>query len=466
MTGGTWDVPDHRGDERDHHHDEGADLAELLDEVSRTFADYVVLPSDTALIAVTLWTAATHAQPAWENAPRLVVKSPVRQCGKTRLQEIIGGLANRVLRTVNISPAALVRSLDETDPPTVVLDEADAVFSTRRGERSEGAEDLRGILNSGHSRGWPYVRWDAAARRTEKCPTFAMACLGGIGALPDTIEDRAIIIEMRRRAPGERVRPYRSRRAQPELYALRDRLHGHIAPLLDELSQAEPDMPVEDRAADTWEPLIVLSDAAGGHWPDSARKACAVLAGGIEPDDATLGERLLADLASAFGYRRDDDGGSYAEALHTTTVLASLHAMDEAPWADYFGRQLNSRDLARLLRPYGIRSRNVRIGDEQAKGYTAEDLSQAWVRYLPRPNRGTPQAPSRPVRPTVPATLNHAGTDAGTDDSQRPSPRAPSVKSGHWDGGTDGTQGRLDGATGGTEWIDAEAEWLAGGHDD
>ena len=43
------------------------------------------------------------------------------------------------------------------------------------------ARTLRGILNAGHQRNRPYIRWDAAARSRESCPTFAMAALAGIG---------------------------------------------------------------------------------------------------------------------------------------------------------------------------------------------------------------------------------------------------------------------------------------------
>lgn len=34
-----------------------------------------------------------------------------------------------------------------------------------------------------------------------------------------------------------------------------------------------PVMPVEDRAADTWEPLVAVADLAGGAWPEAARAA-------------------------------------------------------------------------------------------------------------------------------------------------------------------------------------------------
>jgi hypothetical protein len=217
-------------------------------------------------------------------------------------------------------------SVPEDDPPTLILDEADSVFSTRKGERSESAEDLRGILNSGHSRGWPYIRWDASARRREECPTFAMALVGGIGDMPDTIEDRAVIVAMRRRAPGEQVASFRRRRSIPPLRALRDRLHEWVGGHVDELGHAEPDLPAEDRVADVWEPLAAIADIAGGTWPDRARKACQVLAADSDPDADTAGERLLADLYEVWGDK---------DQLFTRTILDRLCAIEEAPWASW-----------------------------------------------------------------------------------------------------------------------------------
>jgi hypothetical protein len=300
----------------------------------------VVFPSAEAADAVTLYTAATHAQPAWEHATRLVIKSPIKRCGKTRLQEVARELVHNPLPTTNISPAALARSISEDNPPTLILDEADAVWG-RREQRSEGAEDLRGILNAGHSRGWPYVRWDAAARRREMCPTFAMAIIGGIGDMPDTIEDRAVVISMRRRAPGEHVAQWRTRSAVPQLRELRAQMAGWVTGRLGELREAEPDLPAEDRAADVWEPLAAIADAAGGHWPERARKACQALADDTLPDPGTAGERLLADLYDVWGG---------ADQLHTTTIIERLCAIEEAPWSAWHrGERVSPRGLATLL---------------------------------------------------------------------------------------------------------------------
>src|SRR5262249_38563719 len=238
----------------------------------------------------------------------------------------------------------------------------------------EGAEDLRGILNAGHSRGWPYLRWDVKANRLTECSTFAMSMLAGIGDLPDTIEDRAVVVLMRRRASGETVRQFRRRRAVPGLHELRDRVHAWVTAHMHELEHAEPDLPVEDRQADVWEPLIAVADIAGGDWPDRARAACRAMCSVTNDDDeGTAGERLLADLREIWG--------EHESHLPTAVILDRLHEIEEAPWSDYYGKPLTARGLARLLRPYGIRSRNVVVGDERPKGYVRADLADAWSRY-------------------------------------------------------------------------------------
>ena len=348
---------------------------QLLGELHAALTRYVVLPSPEAADAVVLWIVATHAVQAWNCAPRLDITSPVKRCGKSRLLDIIEATCHDPLLTVNISPAALVRSIGQ-DPPTLLLDETDTVFGPKAAENNE---DLRGILNAGHSRNRPYIRWDVATRGTEHCPTFAMAALAGIGALPDTITDRAVVVPMRRRAPGEVVDRYRDRRDGAPLRELGARLGTWVRAHLDELRDAEPDMPVEDRAADTWEPLIAVADLAGGDWPARARKAAVVLT--AEDDtDTSLGARLLADLRDVFGNE---------DRLHGETILGALRKIGEAPWGDYFGHEMNARDLAKLLKPYGVKACDVKVDGVTKRGYRREHLHDPWTRYLPPAQGGS-----------------------------------------------------------------------------
>ncbi|MFW5415336.1 DUF3631 domain-containing protein [Nocardiopsis sp. CNT-189] len=346
----------------------------LLDSLRAALVKYVVLPTEESADAVTLWIAATHVQPAWPHAPRLVIRAPEKRCGKSRLLDIIEATCHEPFITVNSSPAAVYRSITD-DPPTLLVDEADTIF----GPKADGNEDLRGLLNAGHQRNRPAKRYDATSGRVESIPTFAMAALAGIGAMPDTIEDRAVVVRMRRRAPGESVAPYRHRRDRPLLHRLAADLTRWLRADLSALESAEPSMPVEDRAADTWEPLVAVADHAGGHWPDRARAA--VLALTAEADDT--GEpsprlRLLTDCRTAFGTDT---------AVPTAVLLERLKADSEAPWAEYGPTGLTPMKLGRLLREYDIRPATIRFPGPvgQAKGYLRDDFADAWARYCPDP---------------------------------------------------------------------------------
>jgi len=196
--------------------------------------------------------------------------------------------------------------------------------------------------------------------------------------LPDTIATRAVIVHMRRRSPEERVEPFRFRRHEPIGRELAGRLVPWVLSVIAELDGVEPDMPpgIVDRAADVWEPLLAIADAAGGDWPERGRKACLALTGELREVEPSLGVRLLGDLLSVWEGLGDPDSA------HTEQLLEELHRIDEAPWADLRGRPLDPRGLARLLRRYGIASTSVRVGDRAAKGYRRADLHDAWSRYL------------------------------------------------------------------------------------
>lgn len=361
------------------------DGAEVLDLVHKTLKAYVVFPSAEAADAVTLYAAVTHAVTELDVAPRLVVKSPEKRCGKSRLLDVLVSLVRTPLPTANVSAAGLAWSITDDDPPTIVLDEADATFGQAL-RNDDKAEHLRGMLNAGFTRGRPYIRANAATRQVEKMPTFALAVLAGIGQMPDTIEDRAVIITLERKTDAEPVGRYRIRRDRPAVEAVGRQLAAWAEAMAEKIGIAEPEMPdgLNDRAEDVWEPLIAAADLAGGTWPERARKAAMKLATLAERDSAesALRLRLLRDLRVVFG---DEDK------LHTSTILTDLCKLPEAPWPDLRGRPLTDRGLSELLGHYGVRSCDVWIAGTTKKGYKRADLWAPWQRYLAA-DSGTPSA--------------------------------------------------------------------------
>jgi putative DNA primase/helicase len=217
--------------------------------------------------------------------------------------------------------------------------------------------------------------------------TWAAKAIAGIGNLADTIEDRAIILEMRRKLPTEKVK--RLRYAEAELFEdLRAQLARFAEDHREEIRRARPELPEElhDRAQDNWEPLLAIADAAGGDWPKVARAAALALSG-KEPETASVGVELLADIRAVF------DGAGW---ISTADLIKKLTADPEQRWASYYrGAPITPRQLAAKLRPFGVRSKLV--GDARLKGFKREQFTEAFSRYLPSLSPNPPVLSSHPL---------------------------------------------------------------------
>ncbi|MEU7224397.1 DUF3631 domain-containing protein [Streptomyces chrestomyceticus] len=395
--------------------------AALLDELRAAIDKYVVLSSEEALTAVTLWVAASHIQTALQHAPRLAVVSPTKGCGKSRVLDVLHETVHQSMMTVNTSPAVVFRVIGK-NPPTLLVDEADTIFGPKAGDK----EDLRGLLNAGHQRNRPAWRISGPEHKPTPYPTFAMAAIAGIGDLPDTIMDRAVVLRMQKRKPGEKVTPFRSRYSVPELHALRDQLTAWLGPLRSTAARMVPTMPVEDRAADTWEPLVIIADLAGGHWPASARAACLAMTRyeAVQDEQTSLKTRLLRDIHRIF--ERENN----PEALPTQDLVAALIQDADAPWAEYGTKGLNAYHLGNLLRDFNVSSANYRFDKgRQAKAYMRNRFLDAWARNCPDltesatdPAQEAAPPPARPAHrpaPAAPAGALPIGPPGGTTGPKR-----------------------------------------------
>jgi hypothetical protein len=392
--------------------------AEVLDQARAFIARFCALPSAEAFDAVALWAAHAHVIDSFESTPRIAFLSPEPGSGKTRALEVLELLVPHAMLAVNATPAALFRAVaDHAHRPTVLFDEIDTVF----GPKAKDNEELRGLLNAGHRRSGVAYRCvgEGTKQSVVAFPAYAAVALAGLGNLPDTILTRSIIIRMRRRAPHERVEPFRARVHSPEGHQLGEALATWTAFVADQLTHAWPTMPdgITDRPADVWEPLLALADAAGHDWPDRARLACTRLVADGVDRGISLGIRLLADLRRVFEGRA---------ALGTEEILEVLHDLDDAPWNDLRGQALDPRGLARFLSSYEIRVTKVRGADGRSvRGYRHEDLADAWIRYLPAvpaaeaeqaelpepPSSGPyPRFRSPPAVPHRPEPSNRSGT--------------------------------------------------------
>lgn len=358
---------------------ESVNGAELLDEIEHAFSRYVVL-APHAVEAQALWTLHAHTHDSAHISPILTVSSPVLGCGKTTDIYILAKLTPRPLEASNITTASLFRAIERWRP-TFLIDEADSFL--------RDDDQLRGILNSGHNRAMAYViRTVGEDHEPKRFTTWCPKAIALIGNLPATLASRSIHIEMRRLKAGETVEPCRP-----------DRL-AHLEPLarkawrwgrdhLEDLRVAEPDMPptLRGRSADNWRHLLAIADVAGGRWPQRARLAAESLENAN--DGEATGVVLLNDMAALFERRG-------AGRLSSEDVVEALSAMEDRPWPEYKGgRPLSKRQLANLLKGFGVEPRVIRMeSGSTPRGYVRDDFNDAFARYLPSQSATTQQTNS------------------------------------------------------------------------
>lgn len=395
--------------------------AGVLGEVESVIREYVVLPSENAYTAVTLWIAASHAVPFSDMAPRLAVVSPTKRCGKSRLMDIVECMAYAPFVSANSSVAALVRSINPEDPPTVLLDEADTVFGNKKA--AEGNEDLRGMLNAGHQRGRYVTRWDMKRQQLERLETFSMAMLCSIRDLPDTIMDRAVVIRMRRRVAGEAVSQFRpSRHGVAITKAMNGKITAWVRSYAKEIAEGVPQelLPVEDRAADTWELLVAIADIAGGEWSARARKAAyEMTTNEAETDggESQISQELLTDIRTVL------EGWDETN-IHSGQLINKLITLEDSRWHNYaYGRAISYTDLSSLLKPFEVHSKGVKVSGVNRKGFTLASLTDAFRRYL-QPTGSPTVAPERRTRVT-----SNSAPGQGTSEAVTPvTPRSPRAR--------------------------------------
>ena len=244
--------------------------------------------------------------------------------------------------------------------------------------------------------------------------TFAACAIALIGKLPDTIHDRAVVVDLKRRLPSEPVEAFRLDRTA-HLDDLARKLVRWAQDHGGGLAEADPAMPpgIFNREADNWRPLLAIADAAGGAWPERARLAALRCHDGADDSDAERLVLLLGDIKAIFEDAADDR-------LASADLTKRLVELEGRPWAEYgrTGKPLSQNQLARLLKPLGIAPEVIRIRTETARGYMLVQFAEAFERYLSQegaPNRNTatysdgtgPSAPFQTVTPESDVTVEN-----------------------------------------------------------
>jgi hypothetical protein len=360
---------------------EARPLADTFSALEHYVSKYVVLTADQRC-AIVLWAAHTWAVDASEVSPYLSVTSAVMRSGKTQLVGTLRYVVAEPWVAIQPTEAILFRRVDQLRP-TLFLDEVDTLFHSK----DDRHEPLRALLNAGNRRGTTVPRIVPGARKgdfeTHDFEVFCPKLLAGIGHPPVTVADRSIPIRMEKKLPDDVAARFREKLVMVDAMESRQQLALWAASgVVDRLKEAWPALPEElnDRAQDSWEPLLAIADEAGADWPKRARGAAVALARATE-DGVDHKVELLADARDVF---RDLD----VARIPTDSLLRAL--VEKDPWGDWWGDQVEAGKLkspaarlSRMLGEFGITPKQLRIGGAKTRGCERADFLDAWKRNLP-----------------------------------------------------------------------------------
>jgi putative DNA primase/helicase len=386
---------------------EPVDGAALLNATAAAIRRHVVMSRASSHVAA-LWTLHSWLIDCFGISPRLCVRSATKGCGKTLLLDVLGRLTRRPLRTLSITPAATFRIVEGWQP-TLLIDEADTFLQNNEG--------LRGILD-GNRKGDTVTRTVGDEHEPRAFSTYSACIIALIGTLPDTLHDRSVVVDLKRRLPKERITPFRFDRAG-HLDVLARMAARWAADNSERVAASDPAMPrgVINREADNWRPLAAIASVAKGRWPARVSKAAtAAHAAVVVGDQASELEMLLGDIRDGFAAKgetvRDIFGAERVE-ITSAALVKFLVGLEGRPWAEMgkAAKPLTQNRLARLLKALpNIKPGDVGPKNARGKGYKLDQFEDAFERYL---------APEGGSQPRNRATADSTGT---SDDSE---PRTP-----------------------------------------
>src|SRR5262249_15507148 len=260
------------------------------------------------------------------HSPILDVNSADPVSGKTTTLGVVSFLMPRAICTVDISKAALYRSIQRWQP-SFAIDEFDTVLADQADPNKSA---LRSLINSGHTRGPGVLRCIDEDHKPELFSTFCPKAIGMIGRkMPPATLSRCIMIELRRRKKSERIVKFKHE-DDSELADLRSRLRRWSLDNAEALRDVTPSMPeqFDNRLEDNWRLQFAIADLCSGveDWGQKARAAAVKIEGAS--DSRTAGARLLAAIKATFDSIGDDAAGS--EELCNT-----LASDPDAEWAEW-----------------------------------------------------------------------------------------------------------------------------------
>jgi hypothetical protein len=363
-----------------------AEVAEgdaLLRDIIARIRRHVVMPHDDALVIALFWMMSWVHDEVAVHSPILCVTSKEIESGKSTTLGLAGFLMPRCIVSVDITAAALFRSIRRWQP-TFAIDEFEDVLKSDDKNKSE----LRAVINSSHVRNQGVIRCLEPKYIPEVFSTFAAKVIGMVGRdMPPATLSRCIFVELRRSKDSEIYEEFKHE-DDAGLSELRSRLLRWSMDNVEALRDAKPTMPFKRRRANNWRLPIAIADLCSGveDYGDQARKAAEQIES--TSDSSSIRTEMLGNVMDKFGEFK-------CEEMFSTTLVERLNADPDLQWGEWRkGQGITENQLSSILNggggrgrkkvggPYEIRSDHVTIDGVRRRGYKKVQFLDAWERHI------------------------------------------------------------------------------------
>jgi putative DNA primase/helicase len=315
-----------------------------------------------------------------------MANAPEMECAKTLLiKHVVGQMVPRMLYVELMKPAPFFR-MAQRFKPTFVIDEVDLFIKED--------SDLLAALNTGYEPNGYVPRCTGDNYDVQLYTTHCPVAIGGIDLLrklPASTISRCIVINLERATYEELIQLSPTAPEDPELVEIgrklmrwtRDNRLKIANPVYSELT---------GRVANKWAPLLQIASVASPKLYERCLEAIYQEKKGQEVV-LSRSQELLVDIWRALG----DKDKLFTEDLITAIASDSNSQWTEYNYRDRKDRRIKPTQVARLLKPYGVKPKKIRIGAKTAKGYVKNELQTPYRRYIEPSLEGTREHPNRQV---------------------------------------------------------------------
>jgi len=355
--------------------------------IEQYLRSYLSFPDDRYYLPLTLFAILEHCwEECFDEVPYLSVSAMVKSSGKTRVLELLKFLAGEgkaVLAEGSITVAAIYSEIEAGK--VILIDESERL--------QDPHSPLRPILNGGYRRGQELIRKIGGVNR--RYSIFSPKVFAQIGDLYDTLRDRSIIIEMKRRASRTR-KVYVQQTAKEDGAKIAAEIARAVGDRIKEIRNsylnyhnlyASLDF-LPDRDAEIWKPLFTLCQVfAPARILELNRSAIDIATLKTLPPRRfeQLREQEAITQKQEYAEQLVRDALTVIGAQDRTTsreLVMGLRAIPTSPWRCYEGVGITEISLAAMLKRFSVEPKTIRVKpkgepNSTAKGYLRAQFTAA-----------------------------------------------------------------------------------------